>query len=120
MSRRLSRLLGVTVLAATMFSVACSGGSDGRKVEIAIDEQACTPATIDAKAGEALALAVTNRSSGDREVEGIEGTKLNEVVVPAGRSRTLNYTVPDAAGTQKVKCYAPGGATTIIEIVATK
>ena len=52
-----------------------------------------------------------------REVEGIEGTKLNEVVVPAGRSRTLNYTVPDAAGTQKVKCYAPGGATTIIEIV---
>ncbi len=60
---------------------------------------------------------VKNTSSKDYEVEGIEGTKLEEIVVPAGRTRTPGYTVP-GVGAHKIKCYVPGGVSTIIEVQA--
>lgn len=114
----MSRIALASLFALSALLAACSGGGDARTIAVTIDEQACAPATIDAKPGERLALEVTNRASADREVEGIDGTKLNETLIPAGRSRTLHYTVPDGDGTHRLKCYQPGGPTTIIEITA--
>ncbi|HXG36215.1 MAG TPA: hypothetical protein VNL15_04535, partial [Dehalococcoidia bacterium] len=59
---------------------------------------------------------VKNTAKDDREIEGIEGTRLEEVIIPAGRTRTINYTMPKDGTTQKIKCYIPGGPTTIIEV----
>jgi uncharacterized cupredoxin-like copper-binding protein len=36
--------------------------------------------------------------------------------VPAGKTRRLNYTAPSRESVQKLKCYVPGGASTIIEL----
>lgn len=112
----LAPLFALLALAALV--AACSGGGEQREIAVTVEDQACTPATIAAKPGERLALAVTNRSGADRELEGIDGTKLAEVLVPAGHARTLHYTVPDGEGTHRIKCYQPGGPTTIIEITA--
>ena len=59
-----------------------------------------------------------NNTDKDYEIEGIEGTQLEEVVVPGGRDRSVGYNVPDDGGTFKIKCYVPGGASTIIEVRA--
>lgn len=52
------------------------------------------------------------------EIEGIEGTNLEEVLVPEGLTRSIGYSVPEGDSISKVKCYVPGGASTIIEIRA--
>lgn len=110
---------GAVMLTAGALGVACdSSGEGGREVVITQTDDGCTPARIEATTGEKLKLVVNNEASGDFEVEGIEGTKLEEVVVPEGRTRTPGFRVPDDAGTSKIKCYIPGGATTIIEVVA--
>jgi uncharacterized cupredoxin-like copper-binding protein len=117
MKRTLGGLLaaaGLVVLAA-----ACSSsGAGGRAVNITQSDGGCTPVSIPVTPGEKLKLVVTNDSSNDYEIEGIEGTKLEELVVPQGRTRTPGYTVPDGAGVHKVKCYIAGGTSTIIELVA--
>jgi hypothetical protein len=116
----MSRLaLALAPLALTAFSVACGGDDDGgdrRTIQIVQTDEACTPASIDLAPREKVRFEVKNDGGKDREVEGIEGTKLEEVLVPAGRTRSLNYTAPNDAGTQKVKCYVPGGDTDIIEL----
>lgn len=101
---------------ALLLASACSSGGGGREVPITATDDGCTPATIEAKAGEKLTFVVRNDAKSDRELEGIEGTRLEEILVPAGRTRKVNYTVPASAGAQKLKCYVPGGPSTIIEL----
>lgn len=104
-------------MAAAPLLAACGGGdSDRRVVRIVQADDACTPAVIDAKAGEKLRFEVKNEGKKDHEVEGIDGTKLEELLVPAGRTRKINYTVPGEEGVSKIKCYIPGGSSTIIEV----
>ena len=113
------RTPGVSLLAVVVaVALAACGGDDGprRTVQIAQTDDACTPASIDAKAGERLTFEIKNDGKKDHEVEGIEGMKLEELLVPAGLSRKLNYTTPKNGGTQKIKCYIPGGSSTIIEV----
>ena len=110
---------GLIAGAATILvlGVACaSSGAGGREVTIVQKDDGCAPASIAVKPGEKLKLVVKNESSRDYEIEGIEGTKLEELVVPAGKTRTPGYTVPEAGGTNKLKCYVPGGVSTIIEL----
>ncbi len=96
---------------------ACGGSSGGgREIEIVASDSGCTPASVTASAKEKLTFKVVNQAKGDRELEGIEGTKLDEVLIPAGRTRSINYTTPSGTGTQKLKCYIPGGPTTVIEL----
>jgi uncharacterized cupredoxin-like copper-binding protein len=113
------RTPGVGLLAAFVaVALAACGGDDGprRIVQIAQTDEACSPAAIDAKAGERLTFEIKNDGKKDHEVEGIEGMKLEELLVPAGRTRNLDYTTPKSGGTQKIKCYIPGGSSTIIEV----
>lgn len=107
----------VLVFALVTLVSACGGSSgDGREVEIIATDSGCTPASVTATTKEKLTFKIVNQAKGDREIEGIEGTKLDEVLIPAGRSRSINYKTPSSAGTQKLKCYIPGGPTTIIEL----
>lgn len=102
---------------ALLFAACASSGAGGREVRITQTDSGCTPASMQARPGEKLKLVVRNDSGQDiYEIEGIEGTKLEELRVPQGRTRTVGYTVPQGAGTHKINCYVPSGASTTIEI----
>lgn len=106
-------------LSTTGLAIAACGASDSadrRVIQIVQTDDTCSPAAIDLAIGEKVRFEVKNEGGKDREVEGIDGTKLEELLIPSGRTRNINYTAPSSAGTQKVKCYTPGGASTIIEI----
>lgn len=111
-------LFGTAALLAIGFLFAACGSDSGDRRTIAITQtdDGCTPASIDLKAGEKVTFAVKNDGKKDREVEGIDGTKLEEVLVPSGRTRNVPYTAPGSEGVQKVKCYVPGGNSAIIEL----
>jgi hypothetical protein len=115
--QRVTRRLkpGFIVTAAACLLVACSSGG-GREIQIVATNDGCTPITIAAATNEKLTFVVKNQASGDRELEGVEGTKLEEVLIPSGRTRKINHTTPKEATTEKLKCYIPGGPATIIDL----
>lgn len=110
-----------TALASALFAFAivlsACGGTSGRVIPVTVNDEACTPARIEVGSGERVTFEVRNNSRTDREFEGIEGTQIAEALVPAGRTRSFDYTVPIGDQSHKVKCYSPGGPTTIIELV---
>ncbi|MDO8615785.1 MAG: cupredoxin domain-containing protein [Dehalococcoidia bacterium] len=111
--------ISILLLAVLGLLFACSSsGEGGREVSIVQADDGCSPKTVGVKTGEKLNLVVKNESGKDYEIEGIDGTKLEEVVVPEGRTRSVGYTVPGKAGVYKLKCYVPGDVTTIIELQA--
>ncbi len=114
------RTLALVCLALVVLAgIACSNsGEGGRAVEINQSDNGCTPAAIEATPGEKLDLQVKNNTDKDYEVEGIEGAQLEEVVIPGGRDRSVGYNVPNEGGTFKIKCYVPGGTSTILEVHA--
>lgn len=97
--------------------VACGSDSGNRRViEITQTNEGCTPDSLDLKAGEQVVFKVTNKGDKARELEGINGAKLSEVLIPEGRTRNINYDAPGSAGDAALKCYIPGGNTTIIKL----
>ncbi len=116
----MKKLSGVIAVAGILvLGAACSSsGAGGREVRITQADDGCTPASVSVTPGEKLKLVVKNDSSKDYEIEGIEGTNLEELVIPEGRTRTPGYTVPSGDGVHKIKCYVPGGVSTIIELTA--
>jgi hypothetical protein len=113
------RLTAPLALASALaLAVACgSSGEGGREVRITQWKDGCTPKTVEATAGEKLNLVVTNESGKEPyEVEGEGGTKLEEVVIPDGKTRSVGFDVPDDPGTYEIKCYIPGDIETKIEI----
>ena len=77
------------------------------------DDDACTPATIAAGAGEKLILKVRNDGKKDNEIEGSKGTKREAVTIPAGRTRSADVTTQMNAGVQQITCSVPNGSTTV-------
>ena len=114
---RFLALVGAVALVA--LSVACgSSGEGGREVRITQGQDECTPTTIEATPGEKLKLVVTNDSDKEPyELEGEGGAKLEEIVVPEGKTREVGFDVPEEAGSYELKCYVPGDTETIIEVV---
>ncbi|MEO6397546.1 MAG: cupredoxin domain-containing protein, partial [Tepidiformaceae bacterium] len=110
-----SALLCASFLA--VLAAACGDDDSPRRlITIVQTDDGCTPATIDLTTGEKVKFEVKNEGKKDREVEGIDGTKLEEVLVPSGRTRSMDYNAPGTAGSGKIKCYIPGGNTTVIEL----
>jgi hypothetical protein len=114
---RFAAIIGATALVA--LSVACgSSGEGGREVRITQGQDECTPKSIEATPSEKLNLIVTNESDKEPyELEGEGGTKLEEIVVPEGKTRGVGFDVPGEAGSYELKCYVPGDIETIIEVV---
>ena len=116
----MSRLAITTflVLAALLLAACAASGAGGRPVDVTQLDDGCTPTVIEAVPGEKLDLRVKNDTGKTYEVEGIDGTNLEEVLVPEGRERSVGFNVPDSGGTYHIKCYVPGGISSIIEIRA--
>lgn len=112
-------LVAAPVAAATVLFAACGGSRDTgprRTVDITQTDEACTPDAITVTPGEKISFAVRNDGKKDREVEGVDGMKLEELIVPAGKQRSIDWTAPGKTGTQKMKCYVPGGSTVMVEV----
>jgi len=115
----LKYLLAPGALAVAMFTFACSSsGEGGREILITQTDDGCTPESVDVEPGEKLKLTGKNETGDIYEIEGTNGTQLEEVIIPEGRTRSIGYTVPDEGNTYDVKCYQPGGASTIVKLVA--
>ena len=113
------KLIAPAAIAAfVVLSAACgSSGEGGREVRITQGQEECTPTTIDASPGEKLNLVVTNESDKEPyELEGEGGTKLEEIVVPQGKTREVGFDAPEDPGAYEIKCYVPGDIETIIEV----
>ena len=113
------RRWGVVALAGgALFLLACTGGSKdaAREVAVAVERDGCTPTALEVRSGERVTFVVVNRSGSDREIEGIDGIRLEEVKLPKDSTRRIEWTAPANVGAQKMKCYAPGGPTTLIEV----
>ena len=115
------RIAVTTCLAlGALLAAACAGsGEGGREIIITQTDDGCAPESVDVTTGEKLKLTGKNESGQTYELEGTNGTQLEEILIPEGRKRSVGYTVPDEEGTYDVKCYQPGGKSTIITLVAT-
>jgi len=115
------RIAVTTCLAlGALLAAACAGsGEGGREIIIAQTDDGCAPESVEVTTGEKLKLTGKNESGQTYELEGTNGTQLEEILIPEGRKRSVGYTVPDEEGTYDVKCYQPGGKSTIIHLVAT-
>jgi uncharacterized cupredoxin-like copper-binding protein len=113
----MSRFLFLVALVVPVLLAAC-GGDDAprRTIGITQTDDACIPQRPVVTPRERITFAVTNDGKKDREVEGIEGMKFEEVLVPSGRTRNIDWTAPSNQGVQKLKCYVPGGSTVIVEV----
>jgi len=115
----LKYLLALSALAVALLTFACSGsGEGGRELLITQTDDGCTPESVDVERGEKLKLTGKNETGDIYELEGTNGTQLEELIIPEGRTRSIGYTVPDEESTYDVKCYQPGGASTIVKLVA--
>jgi uncharacterized cupredoxin-like copper-binding protein len=104
----------IALLALSLVASACANSGPRRVINVTQSDDGCTPDKIDLKTGEDVTFAVKNDGKKDREFEGINGTKVDEVLVPSGRARNIDYSAPSKAGTASIKCYVPGGNTTVI------
>lgn len=109
-------LLAGLLAVATLATACGDDGGDRRTILITQADDACAPAALEVTADERVTFEVHNESGDDQEIEGIEGTRLEEVLVPAGRTRNVNWTAPGEEGTALIKCYRPGGQETVIEV----
>lgn len=115
---RAKSALVATVLAATLLA-ACgrepgaTPGSGGGPREIRVaafedgDRMGFDPARITVKPGERIRFVVENRGTQDHEFEGEEGG-IEEIVVPPGKTRTLEWTAPRNPGEVEFVCDLPG------------
>jgi len=117
MNRIMTALLVCVALFILLGTACSSSGGNGRQVAITQTDDGCTPQSVQAASGEKLTFKIENQGKKDHEFEGVNGTKVPEVEVPAGHTRTVDYTAPKQAGTtQQIKCYIPNGSTTLITV----
>jgi len=113
----------VSLALALPLLAACSqsgGGSTAAAVEsiaVTVNDQGCSPSTIEASAGE-LVFAVTNGGTEAGEFEVLEGTQVLDEVENIVPSVTQNLTITLEPGSYELICYlddAPRGTLTVTE-----
>lgn len=96
-------LLAILGLALT----ACSTASSGREITIEMTDFALNPVQVEVKAGEKITWVLVNNSGSDHEFESDAG-KLEEILVPGGKTKRVNWTAPNKAGSYEFECDMAG------------
>ena len=120
--KKLTLLITLTV-AALVFS-ACSLTAVGGGEEIIVtaretaDGMSFEPDVITVEAGAEVTFVIKNEGKLDHEFEsGGEGEAgIEEIIIPPGRSRRVNWTAPDEPGSFPVYCDLPGHRAAGMEI----
>ena len=109
--------LALPLLAACSSSGGGSEATGGDKIAVTVNDEGCTPATIEAPAG-TIVFAVTNGGTEAGEFEVIEGTQVLDEVENIVPGVTQDMTIDLEAGTYELICYlddSPRGTLTVTE-----
>jgi len=107
------RTLGLTLGAvlALLAVAACTSVGGGREIPVVADEtvgkMSFEPKVIKVAPGEEVTFVVKNEGDQDHEFESAEAD-IEEVIIPKGRERRVNWTAPSRPGTFPVYCDLPG------------
>lgn len=101
------RVIGAAVLLAAALAGCSSSSGSEREVTVIATEMKFEPATIQAKPGEKIKFTVANKGTVDHEFES-EQVKFDELIIPAGKSRSIVVTMPDKPGEYEFFCDAEG------------
>ncbi len=98
-------------IALAASALACQGEA-GREIAITAGERPdgsmyYEPAQVQVRPGEKVTFVITNRGSQDHEFESDEAG-IEEVVVPAGRTRRVHWQAPSRPQTFPAYCDLPG------------
>ena len=68
------------------------------------------PKTVTVRPGEKVTFVVKNEGAVDHEFESNERGEagIDEIIIPPGRTRRVNWTAPSEAGTYPIYCDLPG------------
>lgn len=94
------------ILGLTVSLTACSS-APARSVEIGMKDGRFTTAAVTVKAGEQIKFVLKNDDVIDHEFES-DDAKIEEVTIPAGKSREVTWKAPAEAGKYEFICDAPG------------
>lgn len=101
------RLKIALILTSVLLLAAGCGSASGRSVPVEMSNFKLSPATVEVKAGETVKFELMNHSDTEHEFESDAG-QFEEVLVPAGKSRTVTWTAPDKAGEYEFECDMSG------------
>ncbi|MGE5675812.1 MAG: cupredoxin domain-containing protein [Mycobacterium leprae] len=99
-------LFSAALLLGTLL-VGCSAATGTREIQVTASDYKFEPSVIPVKPGERVKITVTNHGAVDHEFES-EEAKIEELVIPAGKSRSVTITAPAKAGEYQFFCDVPG------------
>jgi hypothetical protein len=131
--RRSSIRLATAAIAMIPLVMACGGGSkspaertrqanydalaNARAVEITQKSSGCEPVAIKVKRGEMIRLRITNETDIAYRLAVLDGGRAqNDLIVPAGETKSTYYGVPSSGPTLNMLCYVQGGVSTTVEV----
>ena len=92
---------------ALLLAAGCTSTPTGRSISIEMTNFKLDPTQVEVKAGETVQLVLNNKSDTEHEFESDAG-KFEEILVPAGKSRTVSWTAPNKAGSYEFECDMAG------------
>jgi iron uptake system component EfeO len=116
----LAIVLALPALAACSTSGGGSGAPGGEKVAVGVNDEGCTPSTMEVAAGTTV-FAVTNNGSEAGEFEVLEGGQVLDEVENIVPGVTQDMSIDLEAGTYELICYlddSPRGTLTVTEAAA--
>lgn len=119
----LKRFLAGSLAALSLAAFAGCGSTaaSGREIAVEMTNFKLSPATVEVKAGESVTFVLNNKSDLDHEFESDEA-KVEEVVVPPGKSRKVDWKAPATPGEYEFECDMAGheGMVMTVTVVAAK
>jgi uncharacterized cupredoxin-like copper-binding protein len=96
---------------AILAFAACTSVGGGEEIPVVADENggrmSFEPKVINVAPGQEVTFVVKNEGDQDHEFESDEAG-IEEVIIPAGRERRVNWTAPSRPATFPVYCDLPG------------
>ncbi|MDP2950684.1 MAG: cupredoxin domain-containing protein [Chloroflexota bacterium] len=111
--RALVALASLLLLSLLILS-ACTTVSGGEEIPIVAGERDgqmyFEPKVVTVKAGSKVTFVIKNTGKVDHEFESIEPGEagIDEIIIPPGRTRRVNWTAPSKPATYPVYCDFPG------------
>lgn len=120
---------GFTVAALVMAGCSLTAVGGGVEIPVTAGERGdgrmyFEPDVITVTAGTEVTFVIRNEGKQDHEFESIEAGEagIEEMLIPPGRTRKVNWTAPSEQGTYAVYCDLPGhrqsGMELTLEVVA--
>ena len=105
-------------VALTVLGLGCST-AQARIIQILQLPDACAPGSFDVRPGERVHLDVRNETTSVGAFEGLDN-RFQQLVVPAGQTRSADWSAPRNVGSARFRCTRLGGPETIVMAVVAR